>query len=795
MTVLRDASSAAIYGASGANGVILITTKGGHDGRTRVQYNFQYGIAARTQEKFEMMNSTEKLAFEEMAQRGPGWQLSPNNPANFGLSEDDLMANEMALDSLRSINNNWRDLIFQTGKVQQHNLAISGGDLNTKFYLSANYYDEEGQMIDSRFNRGSIRMNLEEKLSERVSFGIRSFGSYSDSRFIQTENLINLNNPFALAYILNPYEQIYNDDGSYYFGASGRNPFEEAELNEASNTEFKGLGIMYANIKLTDELQVRGRWGVDYTNSTDTEYISPESRLGAFTVQGNEGELDKGRNSRTWITLSHVLDYRKTLNDIHSFGFIAGQEFRKRYIDNFDFQAYGLTGGLTSVAGVTAGSADAPDFIPSINGSVRQKSLASYFGRLNYTLDDKYNFTAGIRRDGSSVFGENNRWGNFWNAGASWVISREEFMRDNDLLNYLKIGFSYGTNGNSEGIGEQEKYALFTNGSYAGNSAFLASSTNPGNADLKWEVLKGFNALLEFSLFNDRVMANINYYRNTTEDLFISQELPRSAGGTSLTINAGSMKNEGIEVDLNFNLIRSQDFNLSIGGQFSYNNNVITDLGQVDEFELGTSIIREGLALSSHYVEEWGGVNPANGNPLYVDENGNLTEDFNAVGPKAIYGSSIAPWAGGLDIAANYKNFTLSALGSFVYGNVIFNNQSFFQENPNFAQFNMNTIMNTVWQEEGDITEIQRLGTPRQFSSKDLEDGSFFRLRRLTLSYNLPFEDKLLNSIDGMSIYFVARNLFTITDFTGFDPEISNNIAQFEYPSSRAFTFGISLNL
>jgi outer membrane receptor protein involved in Fe transport len=322
--------------------------------------------------------------------------------------------------------------------------------------------------------------------------------------------------------------------------------------------------------------------------------------------------------------------------------------------------------------------------------------LASYFGRANYTLDDKYNFTAGIRRDGSSVFGENHRWGNFWNAGASWVLSREDFMRNSEVINYLKFGVSYGTNGNSEGILETEKYALFTNGSYGGNSAFLASSTNPGNADLKWEVLKGFNALVEFSLFGDRVMGNVNYYRNITEDLFISQELPRSAGGTSLTINAGSMKNEGIEVDLDFNVFRSQDWNINIGGQFSYNKNVITDLGQVDEFELGTSIVREGLALSTHYIEEWGGVNPANGNPMYVDENGNLTEDFNAVNPKATYGSSIAPWAGGVTFSANYKSFSLSALGSFVYGNVLFNNQTFLLENPNFAQFNSSNIMNSI---------------------------------------------------------------------------------------------------
>ncbi len=793
-TILRDASSAAIYGASGANGVILITTKSGYDGPTRVTYNFQYGLATRTQDRFEMMNSTEKLAFEELAQRGPGWTLSPNNPANFGLSDEALAFNASQLDSLRSINTNWRDLIFQTGKIQQHNLSIMGGNKTSKFYISANYYDEEGQMIDSRFRRGTIRMNFEEKISDRLTVGLRTTGGFSDSRFIQTEGLINLNNPFALAYLMNPYEQIFNDDGSYQFGFTGRNPFEEAELNEASTTEFKGVGILYAQLNLMRGLDLRGRWGVDHTSSSDSEYIDPNSRLGSTTVQGNQGQLDKARLSRTWITLSQILDYRKTWNDVHNFNIIAGQEFRKRFIDNFNLSGFGLSGGLSSISGITEGSADSPDFIPILGGSIRVKSLVSYFSRINYTLNDRYNVTLGIRRDGSSVFGDNNRWGNFWNAGVSWVVNRERFLSEVDFINYLKLGVSYGTNGNSEGIAEQEKYALFTNGSYAGGTAFIPSATNPGNANLRWEVLRGFNALIEFALADNFVSGSVNYYRNTTDDLFISQELPRSAGGTSLTINAGSMKNEGIEVDLDFNLVRGV-FNLNVGAQFSYNDNVITDLGQVDEFEQGTSIVREGLPLGTHYVEEWAGVNPVNGNPLYVDDDGNLTEDFNAVNPKAIYGTSIAPWSGGATLTANYRGFTLSALGSWVYGNVLFNNQTFFQENPNFAQFNLSRAMNDVWQEEGDITEIQRIGTARQFSSKDLEDGSFFRLRRLQLSYDVPLQNPLLNTVQGLSFYVVATNVFTITNFTGFDPEISNNIAQYEFPSSRNFTVGLRLTL
>lgn len=792
VSVLRDASSAAIYGASGANGVILIKTKSGVAGESKVEYNFQYGRTSRTQDRFEMMNAVEKLAFEEIAQRGPGWNLSPNNPINEGASDEVLANNKMMLDSLGAINTNWRDLIFRTGVIQEHNLRVSGGDENTKYYFSGNYYDEEGQVIASNFNRSSIRMNIDENVSEKFRIGLRATGGYATSKFASSVNAINLNNPFALAYLMNPYEQIFDADGEYQFGSTGRNPFEQAEFNYSKQSEFKGVSNLYASFEVIDGLTLRGNWGIDHTGTTLTNYTDPESRLGSTSEQGNQGSLDKDRTSRTNVTLSHIAEYQRLFSERHNFTLIAGQEMRKRWIDLFNFDAFGLSGGLESPAGITAGSADNPDFIPTIGGSIRQRTILSFFTRANYTLDDKYNFTLGARRDGSSVFGDNNKWGTFWNVGASWILSREDFMKDVSAVNYLKLGVSYGTNGNSEGIGERTYRPVFTNGSYAGQTAFIPSATNPGNNDLKWEVLKGLNVLLEFGLFDDFVSANINYYRNETEDLFISQELPRSAGGTSLSINAGSMKNEGVEVELDFNILRG-DFSLSVGGQVGYNNNVITDLGQVDEFEQGTSIIREGLALGTHYIEEWGGVNPLNGNPLYVDDDGNVTEDFASVNPKANFGSFYAPWNGGINLDASYKNLSLNVFGNFVQGNVLFNNQSFFQENPNFSQFNLSTIMNTIWEEPGDITEIQRIGTPRQFSSKDLEDGSFFRLRLVQLTYNVPIQGKLINAISNLNVFVQGKNLLTITDFTGFDPEDSNNIATYGFPSSKAFTFGLGV--
>jgi len=792
ISILKDASSTAIYGASGANGVILINTKSGFDGETRVSYNVQYGNTSRARDKFDMMNSTEKLDFEELARRGPGWTLSPTNPANSGLSEEELTSNVAELDRLRGINTNWRDIVFRKGRIMSHNLSVMGGDEKTKFYIAGNLYEEEGVLNGSDFSRGTLRANFSEQVSDIIKVGIRTSGGLGKSKLVQSENSINLNNPAALAYLANPYEEIRDEDGNYVFGATGRNPIEEVEFNYEEQNNLKLLGQAFVEISPIKQLTFSGRWGVDYTNISSKEYIDPNSRL-STTVQGNQGQLDKDINNTTWTTFSHLANYTNVFNERHNLNFLVGQETRQRLRDDYSFQAFGLTGGLESPAAATAGSEDNPDFIPLITGLERKKVLNSYFSRINYTLDDKYNLTGGIRRDANSVFGENNRWGTFWNLGASWIASRESLLKNNSVLNYLKIGVSYGTNGNSEGILEQEQYTLYANSSYAGNPAFVPSATNPGNPDLKWEVLKGLNAFVEFGLFNDFITGNVAVYRNDTEDLFISQELPRSGGGTSLTINAGSMRNQGVELELSTALLKGDPY-LEVGVQFAYNKNEITDLGQVDEFEQGTSIIQKGLSLGTHFIEEWGGVDPATGNPLYIDSEGNYTDNFAAVEPKAAFGSSFAPWTGGINLSAGYKGLTLSVLGNWVYGNTLFNNQTFFQENPNFAQFNLSTIMNSVWQNPGEITDIQRIGTARQFSSKDLEDGSFFRLRRVTLGYAIPLENDLLGVFSGLRFFVQGKNLLTITNFSGFDPEDNNNIASYGFPSAKAITVGMNVD-
>lgn len=795
VSVLKDASSAAIYGSRAANGVILITTKSGQAGAPKITYRGQVGYATFTQDRFEMMNSTEKLAFEESAQRGPGWTFSRQNPANAGLDESTLASYDQFLDSLRGINNNWREAILNNGITNSHEIAISGGDDRTTYYMSGQYFKQEGQIRESQLTRGVVRFNIDNQTTDWLNVGLRTTIGYSQSDFIEAEGAVNLNNPFAFVYLANPYEQVFLDEenGIYQFGATGRNPVEAIELNRFRTNALKGVASAYLEAKLFEGLTFRTNWGIDYLQESDNRFINPDSRLG-ITVNGAQGSLRRSSENFYAINGTNTLNYRTYFGDErHKIDVLAGHEWFKRSINDFGVTGYGLTAGLSTFDGITPGTVDNPDFIPVVTGLVTDRTLVSFFGRADYSFDQKYNLNLGVRRDASSRFGPNFRWGTFWNVGASWNIGAEDFLADNSVITSLILSASYGTLGNTDGIDDFEYLGIYNPVSYAGTAGLAPDPNQPDNPNLRWESAAMTNIGLEFGLWN-RIQGRLDVYNNITSDLFISTQLSRTTGATSLNTNAGQMRNRGIEAQLDVTLLQNEDMFWSIGGNIGYNDNEILDLFQVEEFEQGTSIIREGLPLGTHYVVGYAGVDASTGNPLYLDLDQNVTNTFSSDNALATFGTWIPPVTGGVNTSFRYKGLTITALGSFVSGNVIFNNQTFFQENPNFAQFNQLTTMNDVWKEPGDVTEHQRIGTARQFSSKDLEDGSFFRLRNLNISYQLG---DLINSdsVKGLRVYVQGTNLFTFTNFTGLDPEINNNIAQYEYPAQRVFTLGVDLTL
>ncbi|WP_340106243.1 SusC/RagA family TonB-linked outer membrane protein [Rhodohalobacter sp. 8-1] len=782
ISVLKDASATAQYGSRGSNGVILITTKRGAVGATQIRYTTQVGASVSGDPKFDMMNTEEKLRFEEILETGAGWASSPNNP-------------DATLDrsTLLETNRDWAETFFRTGTSMTHDLSVSGGNETIRYFVSGSIFGQEGIGIRSELDRYSLRVNTDINATENFEVGFNGTGSYSESSFIESEGGVALANPFAAAYLENPYVKLYNDDGTLNTGpgSTGANAFERLQNDINDRDEFKFVGQTYGQF-IYDNFVFRQELSLDFRERSFDRWIDPTTFGGQSVSSGNSGLLSRSYNRLSNFTTNTSIRYRNTFAGRHQVDGYVANEFIQTNFQSFGYTGYGLNEKLGATpASISPGSEDNPELIPGVGGGISDRALWSVLGVFDYSMDNKYNFKATLRRDGSSRFGANDRYAWLWSFGTSWVASSEAFLSDNDIISNLIVRASYGKTGNQFGIGNYQRVATFATGTFAGESTIFPSS--PGNDDLQWETAYKLNLGVDFSLYEGRLNGTLDVYNENTEDLFIDQQLSRTAGFTSLEINAGSMRNRGIEIGVDGDVIRTRDFLLNLNANFSYNQNEITDLGQVDEFELGTSIIREGLPLGTHYVVEWAGVDPATGAPLYVDLDGNVTPNFSNDFAKADFGSWLPPTTGGFGLDFSWRNLSVRSQFNYSYGNKIFNNQLFFQENHGFAGFNQRRVMLDIWQEPGDITEVQSNEFPRQFTSKDIEDASYIRFRNLLVSYTLPGQ-LFNNQVRNIRIFAQGQNLATWTAFTGFDPEEGNNIAQYSYPLPRIFTAGIDIN-
>ena len=825
VSVLKDASSTAIYGSRAANGVILITTKRGKKGKTKVNVRHQSGVSMKTQEKFDMMNTAEKLWFEEIAQKGPGWELSSLNPNYQSLSNEARAAQEEELARLRGINTNWEDNVFRMGKTHSTEANFMGGSEKTQFYVSFQNYYQEGLSPRSDINRYTGRINLDHKISDKIKVGIITSMGSSAANKIESEGGVALQNPFAAVYLANPWEEPYTaagdiNSGKYLF----TNPYLTDEQNAERYYEYDNVGsnsldqmanstymveeikfVGAANLEwtITPDLSAKTQYGIDYRQTLTEREIRPEAysaRILGEDEPGREGQRSQSFGRRMEANFTNTLDYKKVIGEKHLLSAVVGTEYVNRTSFGFGFTGYGLDPKLPgSMQGMTSGTpgtvnTESNYFIPTVSGGESERALFSVFSLVNYTFNDKYTFSGSLRRDGSSAFGADNKYATLYSFGLTWDVTRESFMADLTWVNNLKFRISYGLTGNQDGLDDYETLTTWGTTQYNNQKGTVLGRS--GDPTLKWEIAKKFNVGFDYNLFANRLSGSFDVYNDITDDLFVVQTFSSWAGipGNAKKTNAGKVRNRGIELLLNYDVIRNDGLVWSVGTNLSYNDNEVLDLGQVNEFEQGTSIIREGLPLGSHYMVKWAGVNPANGNALYYTKDGQVTEKYSADDNVAEFGTSNAPFTGGFNTRVSYKGIELSAQFNFAQGYSRFNNQTFFQENPSFAQYNMSTAMLDVWQQPGDVTEIQGVHSTRQFSSKDIEDASFIRFRNLMLSYSLP--KAILNRtgfVQGVKVYGQAQNLFTWTKWSGFDPEDSNNIASFEYPTPRVFSVGIDV--
>jgi len=818
--VLKDAVATAQYGNRGSSGVIIITTKRGKAGRSVVSYSGQAGITQAGKQNFDMANSAQLLQIQENIGQFqntdlPGWTYSKKNPVYATLSPAQKSVYDQTLDSLRNINTNWKDIFERQGSFQRHDLSISGGSENTKFYLTGGYYKEQGIALKSDLTRYSFRANVDHK-ADKLTVNLSTGASYSTANFIQSENSITLANSFAAVYLALPYDKLYNPDGTIATGDSktGANAYEaQVEGSSQKSGKIKANFGLNATYDLTRNFYLGGFFGIDYRQTTSTTTVTPNSffantntfptgpsKITAADTLGF-GSYAPGINLSFEYTARGLAGFKKNFSEKHDVDVQLISEYSQRHTEGFGYTGYGIDPNLQNTpAGVTQGTGgpDGNNLIANTNGFKSNRALYAVMLLGKYAYMGKYIVNATFRRDGSSQLSPNKRYQNFYSAGLGWNVLKEDFAQNWNLLDNLQLRLSYGQAANADGFvfGDFGYLPTYGAGNYNGHpTVFPTGSADPNG--ITWERIKTWNAGVDFGFLKNRISGTVDFYRKTTDGNIIPQQLSYTSGFASVNVNAGVVVNKGVELTLNVDVLRLKDFRWSVGGNVSYNNNKVTSLGSATQFEQGTELVKVGLPLGSHYIVKWAGVDRATGQGLYYDSLGKLTNIYNASNNVSQFGTFNAPWIGGFNTGFYYKGFSLEAFFTFQQGFSIFNNQDFFQTNPAFVLQGYNVRANVLqmWQKPGDLTNIESPLSQRQFSSKDIQDASYVRFRNLTLGYN--FNRKLLAKskvFTAARIFVQAQNLYTWTNWVGFDPEYSNNIAQYNYPVPRTYTVGATVS-
>ena len=823
ITVLKDATAAAIYGARGGTGVIVITSKRGKTGKNVVTYKTQYGITRRPNfDRMDLMNTREMLAYEEREKLvgTPGWNWSPNNPvipAGFTAA-----SKQFALDSLRNIDIDYANIFYREGISKSHELTLSGGSDRTKFFLSGAYFDQEGIDLGSSLKRYTIRFNLDHS-TDKFTAQFNSTIGYSKSQLAEGEAQGNSpRNPFQMTYRAKTYENPYNLDGSLRFGASSSMAYRQVAnlLEGLQNTvrgydQIKMVGNGLLAYKIFPTLTVRNNLGVNASSNYINRYVNADSYIGS--LQSFQNGIAQESNSVTseFINTSSVLYNEKFgKSEIEA---SANFEIVRGFQRGLGFTLFNLDKRLTQTGqGATALPTNGAATYPQNASSAKSGfGIRSYFATAKYTYDNKYSLNANIRRDGTSrIVNEENREVTSWSAGFTWNALQERFLSKQSIFSDLKVRLSFGIIPNigsistsSYGAGLQSitnyqgpQVPTFGTAAYAGSTIGGLVPNSPGNPNLQIERIQKANIGIDFSVWNGRARFNIDAYDEKTLDLFVNQPLSGTTGFGSLYINAGKMENKGLELNAKVDVVRTRDFGVTLGVNHSYNVNKILDLGSVNEFFLGTFVIREGLAYGTHYNYNYLGADPANGAPRYEAPDGSVTNDIAKAGQFAKFGNYLPKHQGGLDFEFRYKSFSINGLFSYQFDVVRSNNTRNWitRGTPGYHTIvrASRELIDNQWQAPGDKKFFQKSTFDRGFTSSDLEDAKFLRFRNLVVAYQLP-AIKGPNGkpmFTGGRLYAQGQNLAIWSPWRGLDPEDNNNISLNEYPNPSMFTLGLDIN-
>ncbi len=781
MSILKDASAASIYGASGSNGVVIITTKRGGNQKTKVTFDTYMG-SSKVWRKLDVLNAAQyKDLVSEMGQT-TDWSLYPYD-------------------------SHWQDQAFRTGHQQSYQLAVSGGNENTNYYISGSWMKQEGIEITNVVDRYNFKTNLDHTVNKVLKVGTSiSYNRWRDVSVNETGRWGAINSLITGA----PVTEVYNADGTFAanpFIPDLENPIALLLANDHAYVNARFLGNVYAEISPVQDLKFRTMFGYEQNNGTYTGWVDPyRSREG----RNFQGIADLNSNEQTYWISENTLTYSKNFEK-NSLTALAGFVVSENDLNSSNINAKGFGG--SAIQTVNGGSTR------TATAGITQRRNAAFLSRVNYGYDDKYLLTANFRADASTVFSAtDNVWGYFPSFSAGWRISKEDFFTGLDFINDLKFRAGYGEVGNDQ-VGNYASYGLVSAGAfyvYGGNVVPGTSPVTLENKNLKWETTKQTNFGLDFAFLDNRILFTTDYYIKKTTDMLLNRPIPASVGlpSSTATKNIGEMENRGFEFQVTSHNLNSQnelkwttDFNISFnkskiisldGGTIKVGN--ISDRGSV-------AIAQEGqpLGLFFGYISD--GVDPATGDMIYRDLDGDSTLSD---GDKTIIGNANPKYTFGLTNTFTYKGWSFSFFFQGVQGNDIFNASRIETEGLSMETNQLATVLNR-WTTPGQNTGIPRATygdfTNSLISSRFIEDGSFVRLKSLSLGYELPKSIISKLNVSRLYLYISSENLLTFTKYSGFDPEVSvyglssnnteKNIAPGvdygTYPQSRDFLVGLNV--
>ena len=831
--VLKDASSAAIYGSRAAAGVILITTKKGKAGKFTVNFDSSVSFT----KPFNLIDVLDAQQFTDIKNEG---LRNAGIPAN-GTTRGFYTMNDA---NGKLVDTNWYDIIYRTGVATNHSVSISGGNENTKYFLSAGQLEQEGMFVNNDFRRQTGRFTLDQKVTCWLTLGGTFNYTNSRNNGISTGSVagstFDSSGAARLAFAQAPNVGPFNNDGTYNLAPTqigqGNNltPLQWPNVkyildnNKISNQNDHFISNFYVGLKLAKGLNFKSLYGIDNLLVENKDFLGPLNGNGQQFI----GVATNTMNRYSRKSIQNILDYNVSLSENHNLSALVGSERQYSKIDAWGASRRGVSdpffneyqGGFNTIV---------------VSGNLLTENyLESYFGRVNYDFNKKYFVSVNARRDGYSAFAPDNKWGNFWGGSLGWNLTEESFFKNlvsSDIVNQLKLRASYGVVGNNQGLNDFASSSFYDAGVNGSNTTLFYNRA--GNDKLKWETSNKTDLGLNFGLFNDVITGELGYYKNDIDGLILNVPQAASAGipGNSILANVGSMRNTGYEATLSAKILDKGSFKWNASFNITSQKNLVTaldannsDIIVATQLE-NTNIIRVGQSIGNFYIVQTGGVNPANGRRIFFHgdgtavqydhsapvatrwtkvSDGSVTRAANQALDAKVMGPALPTFFGGFNNTFAYKGFDLNVSVYFSGGNYVYNGTQAGLRDQRVWNNSVDVL--NRWQNPGDVTDIPKIVFGDNVSngssmpiSANLEKGDFMKVRNIALGYNLPKSllDKM--KLANFRFYLSAQNAFTFTNYSGFDPEISSNgnangspsVDRNSAPMARTFSFGFNLGL